>query len=129
MITNARRPRIRPRSSLTPTAPTPPVVRRMVPNGERGRRGGAVSKAGSGKGRPATSSIVAISWSTSGRLDRERVIGSDLEEQLFEVARGAREAGDWQTGRYDGGQESSRCRVVAAEPELDRTVREDRGRR
>ena len=29
-MTNARRPRIRPRSSLTPTAPIPPAVRRTA---------------------------------------------------------------------------------------------------
>src|SRR6188508_533720 len=129
MITNARRPRIRPRSSLTPTAPTPPAVRRKVPNGDRGRRGGAVSGAGSGRGRLATSSIVATPWSTSGRLDREGLIGSDLEEQLLEVARGAGEAGDGQPGSNDGGQQARGSRVVAAEAELHRAVGEDRRRR
>ena len=132
-ITNARRPRIRPRSSLTPTAPIPPPIR-PVPaaasarprpgDGRAGRRTRRRSViAGGSSGRSCRS------WSLLGRLERLAVGGGDLQEELLEVARGAGEADDRQAGRDGRGQQPGRGLVVAAEAELDRAVLEDRRRR
>src|SRR5262245_7565984 len=133
--TNARRPRIRPRSALTPTAPSPPAVRRRPPSGDRRlvlTAGGA-----GGTGTPPSSSIESCGSAvgsvisligSSGRLDRPGVLPGHLQEELLEVARGAGEADDRQPGGHRLGEEPRRGLVVAPEPELDRAVEEDRRR-
>ena len=101
-ITNARRPRIRPRSSLTPTAPIPPaeVPERPDSAGPTGRprrrRGRRRSAPRSGGDRRSDR---VIGRSASRRFHRFAIGRGHLEEQLLEVARGAGEADDRQPGR------------------------------
>src|SRR6188768_1763513 len=107
-ITKARRPRMRPRSSLTPMAAIPPVARPTASQRLRPDMGWLLAGAGSADvvaaGRSVTSgagasSTGSVTPSMSGRLHGFAVGGGHLQEQLLEVARGAREAHDRETGR------------------------------
>src|SRR6478752_2476155 len=129
-ITNARRPRMRPRSSLAPIAEMPPKAWRMLgrrrggPDGAGGMAGSVSTLAGVSTGSIVTSVIV----SSSRRFHGFAVRRGDLQEQLLEVAGGTGEA-DHGDPRGDGlGEQPGGGRVVAAEPELDRAVLEDRRR-
>ena len=81
--------------------------------------------------RAVTSAVGRLASSSSLRplrpaRDRRR----DLEEELLEVARRAGEADDRQAGRHRLRRAAAAdAGVVAAEPELDRAVGEDRRRR
>ena len=138
-ITNARRPRIRPRSSLTPTARDPAGGRRnggstgQARSARRGAGDPAASVDGLGD-RPAigrlgrgSSTVGSVIAGSSGRFERRAVGCGDLEEELLEVARGPGEARRSAARRAtDVGEQPRRRRVVAAEAELDRAVLEDR---
>ena len=113
-ITNARRPRIRPRSSLTPMAVTPPNTSRMAPK----RRwlpmvaliAGAIRWPSGGGGAAGTGSC-AVTWRNSS----SRSLAAREKVAIAEV-------------RRDGGREQAgRPLVVAVEADLDRAVLEQVG--
>src|SRR6188508_661228 len=103
----ARRPRMRPRSSLTPIAAIPPMARRTAPKrGFGGSTGAAV-----------------ISATVASLRRRDRLVGrGDLQEQLLQVARRSGEAHDRQPGRDGLLEQPGGGFVVAPEAELDRAV-------
>src|SRR5687768_17171060 len=107
---NARRPRIRPRSSLTPMAAMPPVVRPNVMARARSRPG-SVGVGGAASGSGAAMSVMPA---PSRRGNGFAVGRRDLEEELLEVARRPGEADDGQALADHVGQQAGARGIVAA---------------
>src|SRR3954452_3794613 len=98
-MAKARRPRIRPRSSFTPIAATPPAARPKT-SGPRRRLRGAAAEADVAESATGGVSASVTVTSSAGRsvivvplcrFRRLALAGRDLEEELLEVARGSRE--------------------------------------
>src|SRR5688572_12563355 len=114
MIAKALRPRIRPRSSLTPIAAMPPAVRANESNRPRWGRAAV--------GASSTESVRSVMCSLLGRFQRFAVRRGDLQEEFLQIARGPREAHDRHPGGDRLGEQAGRRGVVAAEPDLDGAV-------
>src|SRR5215207_9764293 len=102
-MAKARRPRMRPRSSLTPMAAMPPMVRAKPRNRSRGGRTGEIGG----------EAVISVIWGLLRRFHRLSVGGGHLEEQLLEVAGRPREADDGHPGAHAVREEAGRRGVVA----------------